>query len=65
MTISKELREWATGELRPAFLLVSDACFKVFVEWMDDSDDFNAVCTDVEHRRTFALLVAEALESDE
>ncbi len=61
MTISEELREWATCGPDHFFLLSGEAFsamapYKNFNEWILDlpTDD----------RRTFALLVAEAIDDD-
>ncbi len=63
MTISEELREWAIFSPCPFVVLLSAPAMQALVShkpstcWITDLD--------ADERRTFALLVAEAMESEE
>lgn len=60
MTVSQELREWANARQPFTYLLSEDAYEALFV-YRDTV--FDIVVMPHDDRRTFALLVAEALEN--
>lgn len=63
MTTSEELREWATAEkLKPVGGL-SDEAWEAICG-MKTAQELTIFCAPDDHRRTFALLVACALEDE-
>lgn len=60
MTVSQELREWARMFI-PWTTLLSEEAYEAMRDYRDDM--FDIVVMPHDDRRTFALLVAEALEN--
>lgn len=62
MTVAEELREWATAENLMPEGWMSDRAYYALTERMEQRCFSTYISADT--RRTFALLVAEALESE-